>query len=169
MQRTYQIWANRTGPGGNNFGRLITKSSAPATPSESWHNDQSGAPDGYEFIRNGTDDPGEWTYSRPADNTWTRESVTYNSSSILNDLVGYRNGSLVAPPFTLNRNPAGTISNDTQPYVIGNDSTGSRNWAGLLAEMWISNAIRSADRIATEDSSQIDPGAFITVGTPQAP
>lgn len=79
-------------------------------------------------------------------NTWTHIIVIYDGSSTSNNPIIYINSS----PITLTESitPIGTISSDsTSNLYIGNDSTQSYTFDGLLDDLFIVNRILTASEV----------------------
>src|SRR3989338_5281148 len=74
----------------------------------------------------------------------------------------YLNGSEVTYQTTTNGATLDTDAND--PFMIGAQGAGLRDWNGGIDEARVSNIIRSADWITTEYNNQSSPSTFYAVG-----
>ena len=132
-------WDYRTGGGGANLGRMITKEDGASDLGFALINSNAAGVYTFEFYRWGTND-GKWSIGRPSLNTWSHHCVTYDYGSTSNDPNIYWDGSLQTETET--STPAGTLGTDAAaPIRIGNNAGGNRVWNGDLAEWAVWNAI----------------------------
>lgn len=142
---TFACWIYKLSNGGGNLGRIFAKDTSVGG------NERLNTASSNElfFAHVWSGGTGEWrTTTAPVSlSTWTHVAVTYDGSSASNDAIFYINGALVAS--TENTAPSGTITTDSDNYVIGNRKTSTaRNWDGNIAEFAKWNRVLSADEIA---------------------
>jgi RHS repeat-associated protein len=90
--------------------------------------------------------------------TWYHIALTWNTTTLT--AIGYVNGAQVFDTNSSNLWPS-TISD----LAIGSGYDTTRYWNGLLDEVRISTAARSADWIATEYNNESSPWSFYTLGS----
>lgn len=134
------IWTYRTGNGGGGAGRMVARENG-STFSFALNNTTTT----YNFTaRRWATTDGIWTIGRPSASTWAQIGVSYDYGSTTNDPEMYTNGTPVTETETAT--PAGTpLDSDAGiDTSIGNESAGTRNWAGRLAECGIWSVILDA-------------------------
>jgi hypothetical protein len=95
------------------------------------------------------------------DGNWHHVAFTYSSAE--NRVRVYQNGSLISDVAT-----SGTMNSDAAALILGAWADGSdRWWNGLIDEVRIAGAVRSAAWLQTEHANQGDPASFLDVGDQQ--
>lgn len=84
---------------------------------------------------------GVWTFPF-TENAWYHMVVTYANASVANNPIVYLNG--VPVTVTTGTAPVGTVLADDTTMNIGNNSAGTRNWAGKIAYTRAWNRILNA-------------------------
>jgi hypothetical protein len=130
------VWTYRTGAGGNNIGRMLDKIGAGST---GWmlYTSNAGTDQFQANDWDGTD--GIWNWPTPSNDAWHHTCVTYDGGSTANDPIVKIDGVDVTE--TEVAAPTGTNQADANNLVIGNNSAGTRNWAGSLAHAAVWNVI----------------------------
>jgi len=149
-QRTYALWVWRSGAAdadAANNQRMWDKRVAGAQV-DCFVYDGSGdaATEGFSFQRLWSPVGGKWYWTKTTFKTWVQVVLTYDGNSASNVPAVYYNGVLQ----TLNTvgSPSGTISTNTDAYVIGNRGNDSgRCWNGRFAEFAIWDRILTAGEI----------------------
>jgi hypothetical protein len=136
------VWTYRTGDGGGSVGRVFDKREAGAEVEL-----LRVFTTNYLFARRWSGGLAEWTVAIPAVNEWHHIAITYDSGSTSNDPVIYIDGSSVS--VTELSAPSGTLTDNSDAYIIGNRGAADRNWAGRLAEFAVWNRILNAREIAS--------------------
>src|SRR3989344_3284780 len=93
---------------------------------------------------------------------WQYILMTWDGSNTAANVHIYLNGSEVTYQTTTNGATLDTDAND--PFMIGAQGAGLRDWNGGIDEARVSNIIRSADWITTEYNNQSSPSTFYAVG-----
>jgi hypothetical protein len=124
-------WINPRTFGEGNFGRILQKGNSSSNRYVYYTNS-----DELGFTRNGTDY--ETFLNSIQLNIWQYVGVTYDGTT----LRFYINGSEDPATYTVS-----ALSNNGDPLYIGNRDTADRTFDGIIDEVRISNAIRSADWI----------------------
>jgi hypothetical protein len=88
--------------------------------------------------------------------SWYHVVMTYDSTA---GLVGYVNGASDGTAAA-----GGTLNTTSRPSGIGQDPANGRYWDGLIDEVRVSNAARSADWIKAEYNNQSSPSTFYSLG-----
>ncbi|HEX9504004.1 MAG TPA: DUF2341 domain-containing protein, partial [Patescibacteria group bacterium] len=159
LTRTYEAWTYQTGNGGGLGGRVFDKRTTSPQVELIY---QDNGTNTLQYNRDWSTTQGAWSIPRPSLNAWHHVVVTYDGNSLSNNPVIYLDG--VSQTITTITAPVGTLSTNTDPYVIGNrGNDNARNWLGNLDEFRISNVIRSADWVATEYNNQNNPSTFMTL------
>lgn len=169
---TVEAWFKAAGWGEDNRGRIFEKGAvSPPSNFSGWLlGVENFSVSGSILFAQGTSGgapQGSWI--APANsvtlNTWTYVAVVYDSSSTANDPQIFMNG--VPVTVTEQGAPGSTISPDA-PYAgrIGNRALGDRTFSGVLDEVRLSRAARSADWLLTLFHNQSAPDAFFTVSGP---
>ncbi len=140
--RSYLLWTNRTGPGGNNLGRIFDKRTD-GREVEVFFNDETAGV--YRYLRVWSGGIGRWTIPQPSLNEWHHLAVVYDASSAANKPQIYVDG--VAQKVTQECAPMGTLLTNTDPYVIGNRGSGDRGWSGVLDEVQIYDVVLTPAQI----------------------
>lgn len=138
-ERTFAIWAYRTGAGGNNIGRMIYKDGEFILFTTTTK---------YRFSKNFTTNDGKWDVPKPADDVWVRVLVTYDQSSLSNDPGIYFDG--VSQSVNEEEIPSGTLETNTNPVFIGNADSSDRVWDGRLGEASIWHRILTLEEIQAD-------------------
>lgn len=142
--RSYSLWVYRVGDGGTGAGRIFDKRVAGAQV-ELFYNNAGG--DKYVFERTWSGNVGKWEFTRPATGAWKHFVLTYDSSATSNDPIIYMNGAV--PSLSRTSTPSGTITNNTDAYVIGNRALdNARAWDGYIDDFRIYNSILSPTDVA---------------------
>lgn len=110
---------------------------------------------------------GSWGYWNTAANSvtlnaWHHIAVVYNKSSSANDAVFYLDGEL-ATSAVIDVPSGAMVSDGGQALRSANRAQGDRAFDGLLDELRLSSAARSAGWIATEAKNQAEPAAFFAI------
>lgn len=132
---TLSLWTRRTGNGGGGFGRLFEHCSADASlvGSMRLQNDGGTAIGTYAFVYPWTTRP-NWTFARPADNTWAHIMVAYDAGLAANVPTVWVNGAAVA--VTTVSAAAGSPIAQTDNIAIGNRVFAKdRQFSGGVAEV----------------------------------
>lgn len=136
--RSYHIWTNRHGDGGNSLGRIFDRNNG--TQLDVLLNT---AGPGYRFQVNWSGASGVWDITPPSVDVWAGIGVSYDRGSTANDPVIYLNGSSVS--VTEVAAPSGTVATGSSAYTIGNrQSDSARAWDGMLAEFGVWDALLDA-------------------------
>jgi hypothetical protein len=95
------------------------------------------------------------------DGEWHHLAVSYSGGE--NRVRIYQNGSQVADVAT-----SGSLASDTEALIFGAHTEGNaRWWNGLIDEVRVAGAARSAEWIGTEYNNQASPGTFLSAGDHQ--
>jgi pectate lyase len=148
-QRSYLLWANRQGSGGNGLGRLFDKRTSGGEVEAFYYDSPAGV---YRYLRLWSGGTGSWTIPAPSANVWHHLAVVYDASSPSNNPQIYVDG--VSQPVTRTRAPSGTPLTNADAYVVGNRGGGDRSWRGLLDEVRIYNRLLTASEIQTDMTTQ---------------
>jgi hypothetical protein len=164
------VWIRPEGWGGNDYGRVLAKSSVSAG-TDGWvmcvDGEASPAADHHLLFFRGFDgNRGLW-YT-PEDSIslsqWQHIFVTYNDNSDSNIPSIYINGILQS--LTPEPSPSGSsVDDSSQPLYIGNYVGGDRTFDGIIDEVRILSGIKSYEWIQTEYNNQYDPNSFYTVSS----
>ncbi len=132
--RTYSIWIYINGLGGGSLGRIFD-----AGPGTEICFIGGLAPGGFiNYQRLWSGGAGNWLIATPSSGAWHHLCITYDGSSTTNDPLIYMDGT---QGYVDSATPSGTINTTSAPYYLGNRSSGSRVWDGMLAEFAIWDAI----------------------------
>jgi hypothetical protein len=142
VTRSWAIWTYRAGSGGTNIGRIFEKRTG-ATESE-WLAVNS---TNYRFKRNRATTDGIWDTAMPSLNAWHHVGISYDSSSTSNDPVAYIDGSSQSVT-EITGPPAGAVTDNADPYILGNRPADDACWDGMLAEFAIWDAILTGGEFA---------------------
>lgn len=111
---------------------------------------------------------GSWGFWNTATNSlalnaWHHVALVYNQDSAANDATFYLDGMLATS--NVIDIPTGTMVSDGPVGLrAGNRAQLDRSFDGLLDELRLSSAVRSAGWIATEYANQLEPAAFVSAG-----
>jgi hypothetical protein len=150
--RTYMLWSNRTGGGGNSLGRLFEKRYTGAEV-EILYNDEVAHV--YRYRRVWSGGIASWSIPQPTANVWHHIAVVYNASSPANRPQMYVDG--VAQVVTQVSAPSGTPLANTDSYLLGNRGAGDRGWQGRLDDLRIYNRALTASEIQAAMSTPVAP------------
>lgn len=138
---TVMVWAKRSGAGGGSLGRMFDKRTNGGEVEVLYNDDASAA---YRYIRCWSNTCGNWIIPQPGVNVWHHIAIVYDASLATNDPKIYLDG--VAQLVTQKNEPAGTLSTNADPYVVGNRGAADRGWSGGLDDFRIySKALSQAD------------------------
>lgn len=154
---TISAWYWRNGVGGLSSGRIIDKTgSAVNEVGLQWRNTSSSL----RFARTFSTTAGGWDVtSAPAVSTgqWVHVLVVYDGSATANNPSIYINGQSVS--VTRTTAPVGTVTSASGVLTIGNRSTGSTNWDGMIGDVaiWSEANAGAAAAMARALYSGVDP------------
>ncbi len=156
-------WFFATSYGENSRGRLFDKGAL-----QGWTlflNNDSAAMGSVSFIQGGSGD-GQWygPTNSISLGAWHHISCNYNKDANSNDPTIYLDG--IAITLTQTITPFGIDDDAANDLLVGNTDDGSRTFHGLLDEMRLSSATRSADWVLTQFRNHASPAAFFTVSAP---
>ena len=162
---TISGWINRTANSPTGIAGVIA-GKWNGTGSSGWFlevtDSDQGAANQIRFFVGGLSDTSLYsTTSTVSNSTWYYVTAVYNGSN----KILYMNGSSVGSEAS-----TGTPTTTTDAFQIGYDiASGATNnyFAGILDEVRVSNAARTADWVTTEYNNQSSPSTFYTVGTEQ--
>lgn len=136
--RSIGIWIYINGLGGGSLGRIFD-----AGPGADLCFIAGLSPAGFiNYQRGHSTTAGNWLVATPSSSAWHHLLITYDGGSTSNDPLIYVDGTQGAVDSVT---PIGTINTTGAAYYIGNRSTGSRAWDGMLAEFAIWDAILTQD------------------------
>lgn len=158
---TYMAWTNRSGDGGGALGRIIDKRNANSNGGAFLYNNQPTNGYAFEAARWQTSDS-LWTMPRPSTGVWAHVAVTYDHSSTANNAAMFLDSA--SQSVSKSGTPSGSLASETETLVIGNSAAGTRGWNGLLDDVQVHSAVRSAAWIATEYNATNAPESFLTQG-----
>ncbi|MFX1233530.1 MAG: DUF2341 domain-containing protein [Promethearchaeota archaeon] len=170
---TISAWIYPEGWGGNDYGRVLDKSTT-----TSGTNGWVICLDGYDtvwynqllFYRDFSTNRGLWMSGTNTItlNQWNHIVITYDDTSVSNDPKFYINGlDESGQPGWEDDTPVGTATNDAaQSIYIGNFMGGGRGFNGVIDEVRVLSGIKSLAWVQTEYNNQYDPDSFYTVGSP---
>lgn len=142
-QSSISFWCNCSNSGGGTFGRILSRTSTPAT-GDILNMNASTTIMGSRSDWSVTQGVWHWTIG----SGWQHILYTYDASSTSNIPVVYVNGiqATVSTDFA----PIGVFSPQSNTLQIGNDSTGIRNFEGMIAEIaiWNNAILTNGDAIA---------------------
>lgn len=133
--------------GGGTFGRLFGRTQATGTAEQehlsAWTNNTT-----LGWSKGFSTSGGTWTFSNIPANTWMTIILQYDGSSTSNTPRLWVDGTeITASLFTA---PSGSAINNTSNILIGNNSTGTRNWGGRIGmvvkrtgKFWSDRDVRS--------------------------
>ena len=141
---TVCAWTYRTSDGESNLGRLFDKRVAGSQVMVAFNN---ASQVNLELNVNFSGGIAVW---RPQTNTWptnawTHLAFTYDNSSATNDPIFYVNGAVSA--LSQDSNTTGTVSTNSDAYVIGNRGSQERTFAGQIAYFKIYDRILTPQEI----------------------
>jgi hypothetical protein len=161
---TFEAWVKWDSCGENNLGRIFAKHQG-SGQTMLLYCDSSYGGRSIDFQRVYSGSTAEWYVGAsdlPAFGTVIHVAVTY-SDGAANDPIIYING--VAKPLVEATSPSGTVTNNSDNYLIGNRSDETRTWDGYIDEFRISDSLRSADWIGAQYNNQDSPSTFYTVAS----
>ncbi len=138
-QRSYSIWAYRSGNGGANLGRLFDKRTGVDAEVETFF-DNVGNEYTYGRVWSGANAQWKLGSGLPSLNAWHHLLLTYDATLASNAPVYYLDG--VAQAVVTTVGASGTPNTNTSAYVVGNRTNDSaRNWDGRLCEFAVWNCL----------------------------
>ncbi len=142
---TVFIRAYRTGPGGGNLGRYVSKAQGSNNDWNVYHNDSVS---GTQFDANRWPTAGQWRMTQISQSNWYSICFTYSFSATTNKPLCYLTRLLQTR--TDVTTPSGTKGAGTSDICAGNSvsSGGTRAYAGDLADMAVWNRILSAGEVS---------------------
>lgn len=155
-QVSIHVWQNRNGLGGGNTGRIFDTNGGKWT----LYNDSTTG-----LYTLGSVFQPYWRFTRPADNVWAPIGIALDTTGSSNDPVVFLSGSKLTVGSGLTQTGAdAAYDNVTSPIVLGNRSSGDRNWDGMLAEFAMWNVILTDGEFAAlaagAAASSIQPSAL---------
>ncbi|MFC1600634.1 LamG domain-containing protein [Patescibacteria group bacterium] len=146
---TVSVWFKIDGYGESGFGRILDKNSTDTAiyVSAGGVNDETNA---ISLMREGTS-TGRWhtQANTITTGTWYHFVAVFNEDSLSNDPTFYLNGKEVL--VTETTSPSGSYDNDgSGSLIIGNNSSGSRTFDGIIDELKIFNYELTPQQVKSE-------------------
>lgn len=143
--RSYHMHVYRNGAGGGNVGRMFQKQTSAGGDIVEWLVFVNSAT-AYEYGRKWSGSYAYWRCTAPASGAWKSIGISYDASSTLNDPLMYIDG--VSQSVSEVAGPSGTVSTNSEIYMLGNKYDDANNWDGMLARFAVWDAILTVDEFA---------------------
>ncbi|MHA2100397.1 MAG: DUF2341 domain-containing protein, partial [Candidatus Kariarchaeaceae archaeon] len=157
-QLTLQGWIN---PFNSEYDKILTKENTTGSGGPySWYLGRNSGNTYYRITRDGGSSYTMNVAAGIQNNEWNSLAFTWDGTITSNQMVGYKDGSIVNTRST--GTSTYTIHYTAYDVYLGITGYSGNDVGGYLDEIRISDIVRSPDWLATEYNNQIDPTGYVT-------